>query len=61
MSEAHLEGLTIVEKRLVKAYATSVMGGVRTIADVKPEKLQPYVELEIAEREIAALAPQELL
>lgn len=59
MTDLHLEGLTIVEKRLTKAYATTVMGGVRTIADVKPEKLQPYVELEIAEREIAALAPGE--
>ena len=57
MSEAHLEGLNVVEKRLVKAYATTILGGVRTIEDVKPEKLQPYVELEIAEREIAFLAP----
>lgn len=56
MSEKHLEGLTLVHKRLVKAYATSVMGEVRTIADVKPAELQPYVELEIAEREIAILA-----
>lgn len=56
MTDSHLEGLTIVEKRLVKAYATSIMGGVRTLKDVKPEKLQPYVELEIAEREINALA-----
>lgn len=57
MTDLHLEGLTIGEKRLVKAYATSILGGVRTITDVKPEKLQPYVELEIAEREIAVLAP----
>lgn len=57
MTDLHLEGLTIVEKRLTKAYATTVMGGVRSVADVKPEKLQPYVELEIAEREIAHLAP----
>jgi len=55
MSEAHLEGLTLVQRRLVKAYATSVMGEVRTIADVKPTDLQHYVELEIAEREIAIL------
>ena len=55
MTDLHLEGLTIVEKRLTKAYATTIMGGVRKIVDVKPEKLQPYVELEIAEREIAAL------
>ncbi|BAK15865.1 superfamily II helicase [Solibacillus silvestris StLB046] len=54
-TELHLEGLSIVEKRLVKAYATSIMGGVRTIESVQPEKLKPYVELEIAEREIAAL------
>ena len=57
MNEAHLEGLNVVEKRLVKAYATTILGGVRTIEDVKPEKLKPYVELEIAEREIAFLAP----
>lgn len=57
MNDAHLNGLTIVEKRLVKAYATSIMGGVRTIDSVSPEKLKPYVELEIAEREIAHLAP----
>ncbi|MEC1178554.1 hypothetical protein P9B03_08680 [Metasolibacillus meyeri] len=55
MGELHLEGLTIVEKRLVKAYATSIMGGVRTLEGVNPEKLRSYVELEIAEREIAAL------
>ncbi|WP_281216208.1 hypothetical protein [Lysinibacillus capsici] len=55
MSEVHLEGLTIVQKRLVKAYATSVMGEVRTVEDVKPTELQHYVELEIAEREIMAL------
>lgn len=57
MTEAHLEGLNLVEKRLVNAYATSIMGNVRTLVDVKPEKLRPYVELEIAEREIAHLAP----
>ncbi|MFW7187343.1 hypothetical protein [Lysinibacillus sp. BNK-21] len=55
MEEKHLEGLTEVKKRLVKAYATSVMGEVRTVEDVKPEDLQHYVVLEIAEREIAAL------
>lgn len=54
MNDAHLEGLTLVQKRLVKAYATSVMGKVRTINDV-PVELRSYVELEIAEREIAAL------
>lgn len=54
--EKHLEGLTEVQKRLVKAYATSVMGEVRSIIEVKPTDLQNYVELEIAEREIAALA-----
>lgn len=58
-NESHLEGLTIVEKRLTKAYATTIMGGVYTYNDVKPEKLVPYVELEIAMREIAALAPGE--
>ncbi|MED4699611.1 hypothetical protein P9436_11150 [Lysinibacillus capsici] len=55
MSEAHLEGLTLVQKRLVKAYATTVMSEVRTVDEVKPEELQPYVVLEIAEREIATL------
>jgi len=58
MSEKHLEGLTLVQKRLVKAYATTVMGEVRTVEDVKPEALQPYVALEIAEREIAILASE---
>lgn len=55
MTDVHLEGLTLVQKRLVKAYATSVMGEVRTVAEVKPTELQHYVELEIAEREIAVL------
>jgi len=56
--EKHLEGLTLVQKRLVKAYATSVMGEVRAVEDVKPVELQPYVELEIAEREIAILTSE---
>lgn len=55
MSDKHLEGLTLVQKRLVKAYATTVIGEVRTVEEVKPTELQPYVELEIAEREIFAL------
>lgn len=55
MNEVHLEGLTLVQKRLVKAYATSIMGEVRTVTDVKPTELQHYVELEIAEREITVL------
>jgi hypothetical protein len=55
MTEEHLEGLTIIQKRLVKAYATTIMGGVRTIDEV-PEELRKYVELEIAEREIAILS-----
>ncbi|MGE7115102.1 hypothetical protein [Lysinibacillus sp. NPDC047702] len=55
MDKLHLEGLTIIQKRLVKAYATTVMGGVRTVQDVKPVELQHYVELEIAEREISIL------
>jgi len=55
MTDVHLEGLTLVQKRLVKAYATSVMGEVRAVEDVKPVELQPYVKLEIAEREITAL------
>lgn len=58
MNEVHLEGLTLVQKRLVKAYATSVMGEVRTIEEVKPSELQHYVKLEIAEREIAVLASE---
>ena len=53
MNESHLDGLTLVEKRLVKAYATSIMGGARTIDTVRPEHLKQYVEIEIAEREIA--------
>ncbi|MBD8521787.1 hypothetical protein [Lysinibacillus fusiformis] len=53
--EKHLEGLTELQKRLTKAYATSVLGEVRTVADVKPTDLQYYVKLEIAEREIATL------
>ncbi|WP_162817430.1 hypothetical protein [Lysinibacillus fusiformis] len=55
MSDKHLEGLTLIQKRLVKAYATTVIGEVRTVEDVKPTELQHYVELEMAEREIAAL------
>lgn len=35
-----------------------MIGEVRTIVDVKPTELQPYVELEVAEREIAALASE---
>ncbi|MGA3600345.1 hypothetical protein [Lysinibacillus agricola] len=58
MTDKHLEGLTLVQKRLVKAYATTVMGEVRTVADVKPMELQLYVELEIAEREIAVLVAE---
>lgn len=58
MTEAHLEGLTLVQQRLTKAYAITIMGGVRTVADVKPTELQHYVELEIAEREIAVLASE---
>ncbi|MED4701600.1 hypothetical protein P9436_21415 [Lysinibacillus capsici] len=58
MSEEHLDGLSLVQKRLVKAYATSVMGEVRTVEDVKPTELQHYVKLEIAEREIAALTSE---
>jgi len=56
--EKHLAGLTEAQKRLTKAYATTVMGEVRAIADVKPTVLQRYVELEIAEREIVALASE---
>lgn len=56
--EKHLTGLTEAQKRLVKAYATSVMGEVRTVEDVKPTELQRYVELEIAEREISVLASE---
>ena len=53
--DKHLEGLTTVQKRLTKAYATTIMGGVRTVIDVTPVELQRYVDLEIAEREIALL------
>lgn len=55
MSENRLEELTEVQKRLVKAYVTTVMGEVRTIADVRPTELQRYVEQEIAERKNAVL------
>lgn len=58
IEEKHLEGLTLVQKRLVKAYATSVMGEVRTVNDVKPTELQHYVKLEIAEREIGVLTSE---
>ncbi|MGE8004392.1 hypothetical protein [Lysinibacillus sp. NPDC093216] len=58
MSDKHLEGLTQVQKRLVKAYATTVIGEVRKVKEVKPTELQPYVVLEIAEREIAVLAKE---
>lgn len=54
--DKHLENLSLVQKRLVKAYATTIMGDVRTIEDVAPAVLKPYVELEIAEREITILA-----
>ncbi|MGE7984938.1 hypothetical protein [Lysinibacillus fusiformis] len=53
--EKHLEGLTEAKKRLVKAYATTIIGEVRTLADVIPVDLKSRVELEIAEREIAHL------
>lgn len=53
--DKHLEGLTAVQKRLVKAYATTIMGGIRTIDNVVPAELKHYVELKIAEREITAL------
>lgn len=54
--DKHLEGLTEVQKRLVKAYATLVMGNARTLDEVKPADLRHYVELEIAEREVAILS-----
>lgn len=53
--DKHLESLSLVQKRLVKAYATTIMGDVRKVEDVVPVDLKPYVELEIAEREIEAL------
>lgn len=59
MTDAHLEGLNVIERRLVKNYAITIMGNVHTMDDVKPAKLKPYVELEIALREIAALTPNE--
>ncbi|WP_175422994.1 hypothetical protein [Lysinibacillus fusiformis] len=55
MNEKHLEGLTEAQKRLTKAYATTIIGEVRTLEDVKPVDLKPRVELEIAEREITHL------
>lgn len=59
VKDAHLEGLTIIEKRLVKNYAITIMGNVHTMDDVKPAKLKPYVELEIAIREIEKLTATE--
>lgn len=53
--EKHLVGLTEAQKRLTKAYATTIIGGVRKVDEVIPVELKPYVELEIAEREIAHL------
>ncbi len=53
--DKHLAGLTEVQKRLTKAYATTIIGEARTLDDVVPEDLKPYVELEIVERKIAHL------
>lgn len=53
--DVHLEGLALVEKKLVKAYATTIIGGIHTYANVKPERLTRYVEIEITLREIAIL------
>ena len=50
--DKHLDGLTLIEKRLAKAYAITVMGKVHSLEVDVPEKLRPYVELEIAIREI---------
>lgn len=50
--DKHLEGLSLVEKRLVKNYAITVMANYHDLNTDVPEKLRPYVELEIAIREI---------
>lgn len=55
--ELHLEGLTIIEKRLVKNYAITIAAGIHTLDNVKPVKLRDIVEIEIALREIDILAP----
>lgn len=55
MNDKHLEGLALIEKRLVKAYATTVMGEVHVLEVDVPENLRKYVEIEIALREITHL------
>lgn len=57
--DAHLEGLTIIEKRLVKNYSITIAAGIHTLDDVRPVKLRDIVEIEIALREIDLLAPKE--
>jgi hypothetical protein len=43
-----------LQERLVNAYSTLVLAGVREIEEV-PENLRAYVEIKIAEREIEVL------
>ena len=53
--DKHLVDLSLIEKILVKAYATTVMGKVHDIEKDVPIKLKEYVKLEIALREISAI------
>lgn len=46
--------MTTVQARLVKAYATLIMASARTIDQI-PNELRNWVEIEVAEREIAIL------
>lgn len=46
--------MTVLQLRLVKNYATLVMGGKKTIEEC-PENLREAIKIEIAEREIAIL------
>lgn len=54
--DLHLEGFTIIEKRLVKNYAITIAAGIHTMENV-PLKLRDAVEIEIALREIEKLNP----
>jgi len=50
--DKHLEGLTLVEKRLVRNYAILVRAELYDINIDVPEKLRPYVEIEIVLQEM---------
>jgi len=50
--DKHLEGLTLVEKRLVRNYAILVRAELYDINVDVPEKLRPYVEIEMVLQEM---------